>query len=86
MQGRLNEDRIELLQSYVRDAVARDVAERLGREDIRLANQFALYGLRNTACEFSVNQLVETSKSSVSRYIGRRRTASSIFCVRPFCS
>ena len=62
MQNRLNEDRIELLQSYVRDVVARDVAERLGREDIRLANQFALYGLRNTACEFSVNQLVESFK------------------------
>ena len=52
----------ELLQSYVRDVVARDVAERLGREDIRIANQFALYGLRNTACEFSVNQLVESFK------------------------
>ncbi len=56
------EDRIERLQSYVRDVVARDVAERLGREDIRIANQFALYGLRNTACEFSVNQLVESFK------------------------
>lgn len=62
VQNRLNEDRIELLQSYVRDVVARDVAERLGREDIRIANQFALYGLRNTACEFSVNQLVESFK------------------------
>ena len=62
VQNRLNEDRIELLQSYVRDVVARDVAERLGREDIRLANQFALYGLRSTACEFSVNQLVENFK------------------------
>lgn len=62
VQGRLKEDRIEMLQSYVRDVVARDVAERLGREDIRLANQFALYGLRNTACEFSINQLVEGFK------------------------
>lgn len=62
VQGRLKEDRIEILQSYVRDVVARDVAERLGREDIRLANQFALYGLRNTACEFSINQLVEGFK------------------------
>lgn len=62
VQNRLNEDRIELLQSYVRDVVARDVAERLGREDIRLANQFALHGLRNTACELSVNQLVESFK------------------------
>lgn len=62
VQGRLKEDRIEILQSYVRDVVARDVVERLGREDIRLANQFALYGLRNTACEFSINQLVEGFK------------------------
>ncbi len=62
VQNRLPEDRIEILQSYARDVVARDVAERLGREDIRLANQFALYGLRNTACEFSINQLVESFK------------------------
>ncbi|WP_080797565.1 ATP-binding protein [Arabiibacter massiliensis] len=53
------EDRIEILQSYVRDVVARDVAERFGREDIALANQLALFGLRNTACEFSVNNMVE---------------------------
>lgn len=59
VQGRSSEDRIELLQSYVRDVVARDVAERFGREDIRLANQFALYGLRNSACELSVNGLVD---------------------------
>ncbi len=62
VQGRLEEDRIEVLQSYVRDVVARDVAERYGREDIRLANQFALYGLRNSACEFSVNALVDALK------------------------
>ena len=62
VQGRLEEDRIELLQSYVRDVVARDVAERYGREDIRLANQFALYGLRNSACELSINGLVEALK------------------------
>lgn len=59
VQGRSPEDRIELLQSYVRDVVARDVAERFGREDIRLANQFALFGLRNTACELSINNLVD---------------------------
>ncbi len=63
IQGLGDEDRIELLQSYVRDVVARDVAERFGREDIRLANQFALYGLRNSACELSVNSLVESLKS-----------------------
>lgn len=62
IQGRPAEDRIELLQSYVRDVVARDVAERFGRQDIRLANRFALYGLRNTACEFSINGLTETLK------------------------
>lgn len=59
VQGRCKEERTEVLQGYARDVVARDVAERLGREDIRLVNQFALYGLRNTACEFSINQLVE---------------------------
>lgn len=52
-------DRIEVLQGYVRDVVARDVAERSGREDVSLAMQIALYGLRNTACEFSVNELSE---------------------------
>ncbi|WP_165062803.1 ATP-binding protein [Adlercreutzia sp. ZJ154] len=62
VQNKRAEDRIELLQGYVRDVVARDVADRFGREDIRLANQFALYGLRNTACEFSINGLVEAMK------------------------
>lgn len=62
VQGRVDEDRIELLQAYVRDVVARDVAERFGREDIRLANQFALYGLRNSACELSVNGLTDALK------------------------
>lgn len=52
-------DRIELLQGYVRDVVARDVAERMGREDITLATQLALFGIRNTGCELSVNGLVE---------------------------
>ena len=49
--------RIDILQSYMRDVVARDVAERLGRGDISLANQIALYALRNTGCELSVNKL-----------------------------
>lgn len=62
VQGKRAEDRVEILQGYVRDVVARDVADRFGREDIRLANQFALYGLRNTACEFSTNGLVEVMK------------------------
>ncbi len=52
-------EQIELLQGYVRDVVARDVAERFGREDISLANQYALYVLRNTACELSINNMVE---------------------------
>lgn len=62
VQSAPEEDRIEILQSYVRDVVARDVADRFGREDIRLANRFALYGLRNSACEFSVNALVDELK------------------------
>lgn len=59
VQKLVPEDRIEVLQSYVRDVVARDVGERFGREDISLAHQFALFGLRNTGCELSVNGLVE---------------------------
>ena len=56
-------DRIEMLQGYLRDVVARDVAERLGRENIALTTQTALYLLRNTACELSVNGLVEALKA-----------------------
>jgi predicted AAA+ superfamily ATPase len=56
---RLSEpDRMEMLQGYMRDVVARDVAERFGRENIALATQMALYLLRNTACELSVSSLV----------------------------
>ena len=87
VQNRLNEDRIELLQSYVRDVVARDVAERLGREDIRIANQFALYGLRNTACESSVNQLVESFKElGFKIYWEKADRIVDRFCARPSCS
>lgn len=50
-------DRIELLQGYVRDVVARDVAERSGRGDISLTMQLALFAIRNTACELSSNDL-----------------------------
>lgn len=57
-------DRIEMLQGYMRDVVARDVAERLGRENIALATQIALYLLRNTACELSINALVEALKAN----------------------
>lgn len=56
-------DRIETLQGYVRDVVARDVAERFGRENIAMASQTALYLLRNTACELSVNELTEALKA-----------------------
>ncbi|WP_258175681.1 ATP-binding protein [Bifidobacterium callitrichos] len=57
-------DRIEMLQSYMRDVVARDVAERFGRENITMATQTALYLLRNTACELSVNSLVAALKDN----------------------
>jgi predicted AAA+ superfamily ATPase len=59
VQGCVPEDRIELLQGYVRDVVARDVAERSGRGDISLANQLALFALRDTGCELSLNGLSE---------------------------
>ena len=48
-----------MLQGYVRDVVARDVAERSGRGDIALANQLALFALRNTGCDLSLNKLAE---------------------------
>lgn len=57
-------DRIEMLQGYMRDVVARDVAERFGRENIAMATQTALYLLRNTACELSVNSLVAALKDN----------------------
>ena len=56
--------RIEVLQGYVRDVVARDVADRIARPSIPLANQMALLILRNTARELSVNGLAETLKAS----------------------
>ncbi len=63
VQRMVEADRIETLQGYVRDVVARDVAERLGRENITLATQIALFLLRNTACELSTNGLVETLRA-----------------------
>lgn len=59
IQDKPGGDRIEILQSYVRDVVARDVAEREGREDISLAMQLALFAIRNTGCELSANDLVK---------------------------
>lgn len=58
VQRQIQEDRIEILQGYVRDVVARDVAERSGREDVALAMQLALFAVRNTGCELSTNELV----------------------------
>lgn len=54
--------RIQMLQAYTRDVVARDVVERYERADIALANQVALFALRNTSCDLSVNSLVESLK------------------------
>lgn len=55
--------RIQMLQSYLRDVVARDVMERSARTDISLANQIGLFCLRNTGCDLSVNNLVEGLRS-----------------------
>ena len=55
VQGDSASTRVEILQGYVRDVVARDVAERLMRPSIPLANQVALLILRTTARELSVN-------------------------------
>lgn len=49
--------RTMMLQSYVRDVVARDIVERSSRLDMTMASQMALFALRDTACEFSVNRL-----------------------------
>lgn len=56
--------RIEVLQGYVRDVVARDVAERLARPSVPLANQVALLILRTTARELSVNGICDTLHAS----------------------
>jgi hypothetical protein len=48
-----------MLQSYVRDVIARDIVERSSRLDVTIATQMALFVLRDTACEFSVNRLLE---------------------------
>lgn len=56
--------RREVLQGYVRDVVARDVAEKLARPSIPLATQLALLILRNTSNETSVNSLVSTLRGA----------------------
>ncbi|RRF96621.1 MAG: ATP-binding protein [Coriobacteriaceae bacterium] len=48
-----------MLQSYVRDVIARDVVERSTRLDVTIATQMALFALRDTACDFSVNRLLD---------------------------
>ncbi len=63
VQGLAAGSRIQMLQAYMRDVVARDVVERSVRTDISLANQVGLFCLRNTGCELSVNNLVEGLKS-----------------------
>lgn len=55
--------RIQMLQAYMRDVVARDVVERSVRTDISLATQIGLFCLRNTGCELSVNNLVDSLRS-----------------------
>lgn len=69
--------RREVLQGYVRDVVARDVAERLPRPSLPLATQLALLVLRNTSNETSVNAMVDTLRKSGFR-IGWER-AEEIF-------
>lgn len=61
-QGCGGAERMALLQTYVRDVVVRDVVDRYPRAGVALANQVALYGLRNTGCELSVNSLVASLK------------------------
>lgn len=73
--------RILMLQSYMRDVVARDVVERYRRIDIDLANQVALFGLRNTGCELSINNLVESLRA-----VGYRTSWATINeAIRLFC-
>ncbi len=64
VQGDSVSTRVEILQGYVRDVVARDVAEHLMRPSIPLANQVALLILRTTARELSVNGICETLRAS----------------------
>ncbi|MBS5450241.1 MAG: ATP-binding protein [Coriobacteriia bacterium] len=75
------EERTMMLQAYMRDVVARDVVERYGRADIALATQVALFGLRNTACDLSVNNLVESLRT-----VGYRTSWETVNeVVRLFC-
>lgn len=74
-------DRLQILQGYLRDVVARDVVERYKRADIALANQVALFCMRNTACELSINNLVDSL-----RQVGYRTSWETVNeMVRLFC-
>lgn len=59
IQGMTHHEQVEILQGYVRESVASAVSSQLGCGDIRLANLFALFGLRSSAQSFSLNLIVE---------------------------
>ena len=90
---RLSEgSRIQMLQAYMRDVIARDVVERSARTNISLANQVGLFCLRNTGCELSINNLVDalrsigykTSWEKVSELVHLFEQAHLIACLREF--
>ena len=90
VQRMVEADRIETLQGYVRDVVARDVAERLGRENITLATQIALFLLRNTAMlkpgstavpkMYAVDQGMVYAVSRANQQDIGKRLETAIFC------
>lgn len=84
VQRMVEADRIETLQGYVRDVVARDVAERLGRENITLATQIALFccAIRPASCLPMV--LWKRCERSAGKSIGIRRIRYSSCSSRHF--
>ena len=92
VQDKLVPDRIEILQGYVRDVVARDVAERAGRAEVALAMQLALFALRNTACEISSNDMVKRLEAAgykaywekVRQLLGLLEQAYLVHTVNPY--
>ncbi len=68
--------RLEVLQGYVRDVVSRDVADRISVAP-SLAHQAALFILRNTSCETSVN-IVKEALQEGGGSIGWETTAQMI--------
>ena len=86
VQNRLNEDRIELLQSYVRDVVAQTWPNAwAARTSGSPTNSPCTACATRPASSPSTNSS-KASRSSDSRSIGRRRIASWTFCARPSCS